>query len=80
MHIVWNAFVKLVPYLGGRWTTFVATLFFIILVRIAIAFVFKIFRFNVDYKAPVKNTNYRQNTSSSHQVLSKVAKDTPWVE
>lgn len=43
-------FHDLSQFIGGPATIFLATLFFVILVRIWIAFVFKILRLNIDYK------------------------------
>lgn len=45
-----NWFNQLSQFIGGPATVFVMTLLFIVIVRIWIAFVFKIFRLNIDYK------------------------------
>lgn len=72
MHIVWDAFQKLLPYLGSRWTTVIATVLLIIMVRIIFAFVLKIFRFNLDYHAPQKNAwSHKENKSDIDKVVEK---------
>ena len=45
-----NWFVTLSKFIGWPATIFVATLLFIVFVRIWIAFIFKICRLNLDYK------------------------------
>jgi len=40
---------NIVPYLGAWGTTFLATVLFIIIFRIWVAFVFKLLRMNIDY-------------------------------
>lgn len=43
-------FNQLQLYVGFAWATFIASLLFVCMVRIAIWFVFKMFRLNIDYK------------------------------
>lgn len=52
----WSAFINITStfgtisnYIWWPATVFIATIFFVIIVRIWIAFVFKIFRLNIDY-------------------------------
>ena len=49
-------FWKIAEYIWGPATTFLASLFIIIILRIWIAFVFKLFRLNIDYNSFDKNT------------------------
>ena len=47
---------NIVPYLGGWGTTFLATVLFIIIFRIWVAFVFKLLRMNIDYHNTATST------------------------
>lgn len=47
---LFNWFNDLSLYIGFGGVTFLSSIFFVILVRICIAFVFKMFRLNIDYK------------------------------
>lgn len=48
-YVLWR-FNELVLFIGRPAVLFISTLFFVVLVRIGIAFVFKMFRLNIDYK------------------------------
>lgn len=45
-----SGYINLSQYIWSTWTIFLFCMFFIIVIRILIAVVFKIFRFNIDYK------------------------------
>lgn len=62
-------FLNLSDYVG-LWAYFIYALLFVIIVRIIIAFVFKLMRLNIDYNALDKNTrkaNHWENSSEYHK-------------
>lgn len=69
MNNVWNAFAMLWDYLWGPAVVFIASLFLVILFRIFIAFVFKIFRLNIDYHTLSDKSNKAEfkDYRSSHK-------------
>lgn len=60
-------------YIGGPATVFLASLMLLIILRIWIAFVFKLFRLNIDYNSFDKNSrkaNAWDNASEHHKRMS----------
>lgn len=68
-----RAFDIISDFIGGPATIFMASLLFIIVVRILIAFVFKMMRLNIDYNSFDKNTrksNAWFNSSDHHKRMN----------
>ena len=64
-----ETFLDLSDYIG-IWAYFIYALMFIIIIRIIIAFVFKLMRLNIDYNSLDKNTrkaNHWANSSEYHK-------------
>ena len=76
----WEAITTVAYYFGVIWeyiwgpaTVFLASLMLLIILRIWIAFVFKLFRLNIDYNSFDKNTrkaNAWDNASEHHKRMS----------
>lgn len=61
---VWQAFWQIADYIWGPATVIMASLFLLAIVRIGIAFVFKLLRLNIDYHAlNSKSKTYNQHDS-----------------
>ena len=59
---VWNAFTQISSYIWWPATVFIASMLFIIMIRIFIAFIFKLFRLNIDYHSlNYKNKWWNEN-------------------
>lgn len=51
-----SAFMDISNYIGGPATVFLASLLLIAIIRVLIAFIFKLMRLNIDYNTMDKNT------------------------
>lgn len=59
---VWNTFSQIASYIWGPVTVILSSLFLLVIFRIWIAFVFKIFRLNIDYHSLTsKNKTWEQH-------------------
>lgn len=70
--ILWlyNTLNDIASLIGGPTFVIIASMFLIIITRILIAFVFKLFRLNIDYHAlNEKNTKYNLKDSASRKTL-----------
>ena len=66
-----SAFIKLWDYIWGPAVVFIATMLFLIIFRIWLAFVFKIFRLNIDYHSlQSKTRTWNQHTALDSQKKS----------
>lgn len=65
-----RAFNNLADYIGGPAVVFISSLLIIIIFRIWVAFVFKLFRLNIDYHS----LNSKNKTWNQHSVLDSQKK------
>ena len=73
LKMISNAFTQLYDYVGGPWVFVLSSVFVLGLVRILIAFVFKIFRLNIDYNTLNKkeySANAWERSSEHHKRMS----------
>lgn len=68
-----RAFDVISDFIGGPATIFIAALFLIIIIRILIAFVFKMMRLNIDYNTFDKNTRKANAWDNSSEYRKKNA-------
>lgn len=67
-HNIWQTFGTLWQYIWFPWVLLLSTLLLITMLRILIAFVFKIFRLNIDYKMRETNRKKTHNREPSDYV------------
>jgi len=60
------SFYKLADYIGGPWALLLFCLFFIVIVRILIAFIFKILRLNLDYHVRTTKWNRKNREPTDY--------------
>lgn len=69
-----KAFISLSNYIWWAWTVFIATMLFLIIFRIWVAFVFKLLRLNIDYHSlqeKTKNQNRKSVNFSDKGLFGK---------